>query len=193
MIQVLDVKLFDPLVVVSFGVFARHLASLSILRIGLGLSGMSFGIITLGLALFLTLSVVEPFLSNQKSSAQLQSFAAKYTDAGVVTSFQKLQSQTGGREADQKKVETVETSQQLPDRLGMLAFIVSQLSDAFRVGIYFLLPFFIIDLLALSILGLLGVEGFRHEVLTIPLKLLVFFAVDGWALVVEKLLHGFMV
>lgn len=71
------------------------------------------------------------------------------------------------------------------------AFLISQVQEAFGLGLALLIPFIVVDLLVANVLMVLGVVQLPVAVVSLPLKLLLFFAVDGWTLVAEKLVHSF--
>lgn len=81
-----------------------------------------------------------------------------------------------------------------PADFGLLvaSFTISQLRDAFEIGFTLLLPFLIIDLLVMNLLMVLGATAVNVELISIPLKILLFFSVDGWTMISEKLLKEFM-
>lgn len=66
------------------------------------------------------------------------------------------------------------------------AFVVSQLQAAFEIALAIYVPFVVIELVVSSVLLALGMQMVSPTVVTIPLKLLLFVAVDGWS----RLLHG---
>lgn len=68
------------------------------------------------------------------------------------------------------------------------AYALEGLQAAFRIGFFLLLPFLVLDLLvAVALLGL-GMNGLEARVVSLPLKLLLFISVDGWALLTHGLL-----
>ena len=71
------------------------------------------------------------------------------------------------------------------------AFALSELKAAFRVGFFLLLPFLVIDLLLAVVLLALGMHTIEARVISLPLKLLLFLAVDGWGLIVHGLLASY--
>ncbi|MCB9574676.1 MAG: EscR/YscR/HrcR family type III secretion system export apparatus protein [Kofleriaceae bacterium] len=79
------------------------------------------------------------------------------------------------------------------DSLGVLApaFVTSELKEAFAIGFLLLLPFLVIDLVVGMSLGALGLVQTSPAVVSLPLKLLLFVAVDGWRLLVEGLVLGY--
>jgi flagellar biosynthetic protein FliP len=80
----------------------------------------------------------------------------------------------------------------VPLRITIPAFILSELRTAFEIGLTILLPFLVIDLVAAAVLTALGMVMVPPAVVALPIKLLVFVAIDGWALVVQSLLKGAM-
>ncbi len=71
------------------------------------------------------------------------------------------------------------------------AFITSELTRAFIMAIVLLLPFLVIDLVSGLVLTALGATAMSPQTIALPLKLLLFVAVDGWRLLVEALLRGY--
>ena len=71
------------------------------------------------------------------------------------------------------------------------AFAVAELKAAFRVGFFLLLPFLVLDLLIAVVLLALGMHTIDARTIALPCKLLLFVAVDGWALVTRGLLGGY--
>ncbi len=68
----------------------------------------------------------------------------------------------------------------------MPAFLVSELTAAFQIGFLIYLPFMVIDLIVSNILLALGMMMVSPVTITLPLKLFLFVAVDGWT----RLIHG---
>lgn len=81
-----------------------------------------------------------------------------------------------------------------PDDFSLLvaSFMISQLRDAFEIGFVLLIPFLVLDLLIMNALMVLGARSVSVELISVPLKILLFFSVDGWTLISEKLLKEFM-
>jgi len=72
------------------------------------------------------------------------------------------------------------------------AFLVSELEAAFAIGFRLLLPFLVIDILVATLVVSTGLVMLPPTVVSLPLKLVVFVAADGWTLVVRGLLDGFV-
>ncbi len=73
------------------------------------------------------------------------------------------------------------------------AFLVSELETAFTIGFRLLLPFLVLDILVATLVISTGLVMLPPTLVSLPLKLLVFVAADGWTLIVKTLLGGFAV
>jgi type III secretion protein R len=80
------------------------------------------------------------------------------------------------------------------DELWVLApaFIASELREAFAIAVLVFLPFLLIDLVVALGLASLGLQASSPQSIALPFKLLLFVAVDGWRLLLESLLRGYM-
>lgn len=72
------------------------------------------------------------------------------------------------------------------------AFVISELRTAFTIGFLIFIPFLIIDIVVASILMSMGMFMLSPVMISLPFKLLLFVLVDGWSLVVESLVKGFL-
>lgn len=73
------------------------------------------------------------------------------------------------------------------------AFMISELTEAFKIGFLLYLPFIAIDLSITIILMALGMQMVQPSIIAVPFKLLVFVFVDGWARIIEGLLLTYQV
>jgi type III secretion protein R len=71
------------------------------------------------------------------------------------------------------------------------AFIVTELVEAFALGFAIYLPFLVIDLVISNVLLALGMQMMNPTQVSMPFKLLLFVAVDGWGLLAQALLSGY--
>jgi type III secretion protein R len=80
------------------------------------------------------------------------------------------------------------------DELWVLApaFIASELREAFAIAVLIFLPFFVIDLVVALGLASLGLQASSPQTIALPFKLLLFVAVDGWRLLLDSLLRGYL-
>ena len=79
------------------------------------------------------------------------------------------------------------------DELWVLApaFLATELREAFAIAVLIFLPFLVIDLVVGLALAALGLATTSPQVIALPLKLLLFVAVDGWRLLIDGLLRGY--
>jgi flagellar biosynthesis protein FliP len=201
MVVILTLVSLAPAIVLTCTCFARFVIVLSFLRTGLGTQGTPPNQILIGTALFMTVFVMAPTYDALHGAA-----IQPYMD-GAMTERQALEAATPPvrafllshtRQEDLSLFYEVSnaprpaTVDDVPLRIAVPAFVLSELRTAFQMGLTVLLPFLVIDLLVALILTSMGMMMMPPVLVAMPLKLLVFVAVDGWHLVVESLLKGFM-
>ncbi|MDB4943874.1 MAG: Flagellar biosynthesis protein FliP [Labilithrix sp.] len=71
------------------------------------------------------------------------------------------------------------------------AFVVTELTEAFAIGFLIYLPFLIIDLVVANVLLALGMQQLNPTQVSLPFKLLLFVAIDGWGLLAQALVSGY--
>jgi flagellar biosynthetic protein FliP len=71
------------------------------------------------------------------------------------------------------------------------AFILSELTKAFWIGIYLFIPFIVIDMVVASALMSMGIIMLPPVMISMPFKLIVFILVDGWRLLTDQLVRSF--
>ena len=84
----------------------------------------------------------------------------------------------------------IATYDDVPVETLLPAFLVSELETAFAIGFRLLLPFLVLDLLVATLVVSTGLVMLPPTLVSLPLKLLVFVAADGWTLVIQSLLDG---
>ena len=71
------------------------------------------------------------------------------------------------------------------------AFVVTELTEAFAIGFLVYLPFLVIDLVVANVLLALGMQMLNPTQVSLPFKLLLFVAIDGWGLLAQALVSGY--
>ncbi len=71
------------------------------------------------------------------------------------------------------------------------AFVVTELTEAFAVGFLIFLPFLVIDLIVANVLLALGMQMLSPTQVSLPFKLLLFVAIDGWGLLAQALVSSY--
>jgi type III secretion protein R len=103
-------------------------------------------------------------------------YLEKYTDPDLAQFFEKAQTRKDG-------MNLVEDDQSSPSMLALLpAYALSEIKSAFKIGFYLYLPFVVVDLLISSILLALGMMMMSPITISVPIKLILFVALDGWTL-----------
>lgn len=188
-----------PSLVVMMTAFARIVIVLALLRSAIGAPSIPPNPVLIGLALFLTLFVMEPALV-QSWEQGLQPMAA-----GTIGEMEGLQAAVEPfrrfmaaqvRDADLALFLDLANlpmsdAAQAPWRVLTPAFMVSELRRAFEIGFLVFLPFLVIDLVAASLLMSLGMMMLPPTVVALPFKLAFFVLVDGWRLIAGSLVQGF--
>ncbi len=72
------------------------------------------------------------------------------------------------------------------------AFLTTELREAFAIAVLIFVPFLVIDLVVGLALAALGLTMTQPQTIALPLKLLLFVAVDGWRLLIDSLLRGYV-
>lgn len=83
------------------------------------------------------------------------------------------------------------TFAEVPTYVLVPAFVLHELTVAFRIGIYIYIPFIIIDMLVASVLMSMGMIMLPPVMISMPFKLILFVLVDGWTLLVQQIVLGF--
>jgi len=189
-----------PAIILTTTSFVRTVVVLSFVRQGVGAQSSPPSQVIIGLSLFLTLFTMSPVVDQIKVVAVDPYLSGKMTDmqafeAGSVPLKRFMLRQT--READLKLFydATATALPQGPDdvplRLAMPAFVISELTTAFQMGVIILLPFLIVDLAVASLLMSMGMMMVPPTTISLPLKLLLFVLVDGWSLVAGSILRSY--
>jgi flagellar biosynthesis protein FliP len=155
--------------------------------------------IIIGLSLFLTFFIMGPTFERMNSEA-LQPLLAKQITApeafdrgaAPLRDFMLKQVRTGNLEYFLQLGGYGPTAvKDLPMRVVIPAFVLSELQSAFQMGFMLFLPFLVIDFLVAAVLMSLGMMMMPPNVVSLPFKLLLFVLVDGWRLIVQSLVQSF--
>lgn len=189
-----------PSLLVMVTAFTRIIIVLSLLRSALSTQGTPPNMVLIGLALFLTLFVMQPVLPASWSAGLLP------MSEGHIESLDGLRLAAEPfrhfmvdnlRESDLKlfldmaNLPTPPTPDQTPWRALIPAFIIGELRRAFEIGFLLFLPFLIIDMVVASVLMSLGMMMLPPNVVSLPFKLIFFVLIDGWRLLAGSLVQGF--
>lgn len=188
-----------PSIIMLMTSFTRIVIVLGFVRNALGVQSAPSNQIIIGLSLFLTFFLMspiwdriytdsaKPYMEKQitstdaleKASVHMRSFMLKQTRPSDIEFFLKLASIGSGAPSD------------IPMRVVIPAFILSELRTAFQMGFMIFVPFLIIDFIVASTLMAMGMMMMPPAIISLPFKLLLFVLVDGWYLVVRSLVESF--
>ncbi len=189
-----------PAILLSVTSFVRIVVVLSLLRQGLGAAQTPPTQVVVGLALFLSAFTMGPVFEEVNEIAlvplqeeEISEFEALSRAVEPVERFMLRQT----REKDLAMfyeftgTELPETPEDVPMRFAMPAFVLSELTTAFQMGVIVILPFLVVDLAVASLLMSMGMMMVPPTMMSLPIKLLLFVLVDGWSLVAGSLLKSF--
>lgn len=127
------------------------------------------------------------FLDNGLGS--YREYLTKYTDPDLAQFFERAQiARENPNAVDVEPDETLE-----PSLFALLpAYALSEIKAAFKIGFYLYLPFVIVDLVVSSILLALGMMMMSPVIISVPIKLVLFVALDGWALLSTGLVGQYL-
>jgi flagellar biosynthesis protein FliP len=154
----------------------------------------------MGLAIFMTVFTMSPIAARIQSEAlapyqagALGESAAFDAAAAPLRTFMLRQTRQADLELfyETTHAPQPQTPEDVPMRIAIPAFVVSELTTAFQMGVVLLLPFLVIDLAVASILMAMGMVFVSPTTISLPLKLLLFVLADGWNLIVRSLLESF--
>ena len=200
LIALITVLSLAPSILVMVTSFTRIVVVLSLLRTALGTATAPPNSVIISLALFLTAFVMGPVFQNaydqgvrplvageldaeqafQRASEPFQGFMMKNVRDKDLQLFLDL-----SRAPRPDKIED------MPLRILVPAFMISELKRAFEIGFLLFLPFLIIDLVVASVLMSMGMMMLPPVVVSLPFKLIFFVLVDGWSLVAGSLVQSY--
>lgn len=189
-----------PAIVMSITPFLRIVVVLHFLRQALGTQSTPSNQILIGLALFLSMLIMQPVATEvyragweplergdvewkqalNDGAQPLKPFLAKYAREKDVRLFVEITKRPAPR-----------TPADLDLQILIPAYILSELKTAFQIGAVLFLPFLVIDLVVASITLSIGMIQLPPVMLSAPFKILLFVLVDGWNLVLGSLLKSF--
>ncbi len=188
-----------PSIILLMTSFTRIVIVLSFVRTALSLQGTPSNQIIIGLSLFITLFIMAPTWDRINADA-LQPYMAKR-----ITSDQALEQASTHIRAfmlKQARPKDIELFMQmakmgptspadLPLRVVIPGFIISELRTAFQMGFLLFVPFILIDLVVATVLMSMGMMMMPPTTIALPLKILLFVLVDGWGLIVKSVVLSF--
>lgn len=201
-VVVLTALALVPTVLIIATSFTRIVIVLGLTRNALGLQGVPPNQVLIGLAVFLTLFVMAPTLTEANETA-LQpyldgeiEFGEAY-DLGVEPFREFMLAQVREEDLQMFIAMSPDEPPEVADDVAITtlapAFIVSELRAAFIIGFIIFVPFLVVDMIVSATLMAMGMVMLPPVVISLPFKILLFVMVDGWFLLVPTLLRSFEV
>jgi flagellar biosynthetic protein FliP len=193
---------FLPAILLMMTSFTRIIIVLSLLRQALGTVQAPPNQVLIGLSLFLTFFVMAPVFDQmyrdayvpfseqrlgfndalERASRPLKGFMLRQTRQSDLALF-----------AEIAKEPPLQGPDQVPMKILVPAYVISELKTAFQIGFVVFIPFLIIDLVVSSVLMSMGMMMLSPVIISLPFKLMLFVLVDGWNLLVGSLVQSFYV
>lgn len=188
-----------PSIIVMMTSFTRIIIILSFTRNALGIQQTPPNMVLIGIALFLTLFIMNPVLSQinteayqpykngeitqetmlKRAQVPMKNFMLSQTELSSLSLF-----------TDLAKTESVENSEELPMTVIIPAFMTTELKRGFMAGFLIFIPFLLIDIIVSSVLMSMGMIMLPPATIALPFKLLLFVTVDGWALIFQTIVDS---
>ena len=192
-----------PSILVMMTSFTRIIISLSFLRSAMGTQQNPPNMVLVGIALFLTLFIMNPVLTEIQKNAYepykqqtitqeqaldraevpLKRFMLRQTEQSSLNMFCDL--------AQVDAPTSEEEAMELSMRVVVPSYMTSELKRAFEIGFFLYIPFMLIDIVVSSTLMSMGMIMLPPAMISMPFKLLLFVTVDGWQLLFSTLAQGF--
>ncbi len=199
LLMVMSMFTMLPFVFVCMTSFLRYAIVFGILKQALGAQQIPPAMVLVGLSVILTFYTMSPVfqqmyevgskpykesgsiaLAVTEGSKPLKEFMLKQTTEKNLAFFVQLT-----RKEAPQSVEDLTIWEVAP------AYILSELKTAFEIGFIIFIPFIVLDLVVANVLLALGMFMLSPTIISLPFKLLIFIAVDGWSLIVNGLVGSF--
>jgi len=191
---------FVPAMILTMTCFTRIAVVLGMVRTALGTASLPPNTVITGLALFLTIAIMQPVYTEmynegmkpyldgtmgdkealEKGSAPLKRFLVRHSRDKDLALFLEI-----------TKSSIPEDENDVPFHVAVPAFILSELKVAFQIGFLIMLPFLVLDMVVSSVLTSMSMITLPPVVISMPLKLMLFVVVDGWHLIVASLVQTY--
>jgi flagellar biosynthetic protein FliP len=188
-----------PSIILLMTCFTRIVIVLSFVRSALSLQGTPSNQIIIGLSLFLTFFIMSPVWEKIDRNAltpyrakQISSEEALKQATIPIRAFMLKQTRPADVELFVAMAKEGPTPpDQLPLKIVIPSFIISELRTAFQMGFLLFVPFILIDLVVATVLMSMGMMMMPPMTISLPLKILLFVLVDGWHLIVSSIVQSF--
>ncbi len=188
-----------PSLAIMMTSFTRTVIILSFTRNALGVQQTPPNMVLVGIALFLTLYVMNPVLSEINEQAYKPYKAGEMTQEEALDRMQvpikefmlrNTEQETLDKFIEMSGTETLENKVDYPLTVVTPAFMTTELKRGFMAGFLIYLPFLLIDIIVSTTLMSMGMVMLPPTMVSMPFKLLLFITVNGWQLLFENIVKS---
>ena len=190
-----------PTIVIMMTSFSRILIVLHFVRTALGTQTAPPNQVLVGLSLFLTFFIMNPVITEINENA-IKPFEAgeiqqeEFIETALKPLREFMYGQTMKKDVrmflDIEGIESVDDVDDIPTRVLVPSFMISELRTAFIIGFLIYIPFIVIDMVVASTLMSMGMMMLPPTTISMPFKIRLFVLADGWNLVIVNLVKTFM-
>lgn len=189
-----------PSILIMMTSFTRIIIVLSFLRNALGTQQTPPNQVLIGIALFLTFFLMAPIASEINEQAIQPYLAGEVEQEDAIEIAMDPIREFMFKQTKEKdlalflriaKIDSVSGINDIPTRVLIPSFIISELKTAFQIGFILFIPFLVIDMVVASTLMSMGMMMLPPVMISLPFKLLLFIMVDGWNLIIGQLVSSF--
>lgn len=200
-VLLLTLLTFLPAILITMTSFTRIVIVFHFLRQAIGTQEMPPNQVLIGLALFLTMFIMAPVgerinavavtpamngevtvgVAVERATPHLKAFMLKQTRERDLALFVEL-----------GKLPRPNTPEELPMRVVIPAYVISELKTGFQMGFFLFIPFLLIDLVVSTTLLSMGMLQLPPAMISLPFKVMLFVMIDGWNLIVGSIVRSFL-
>jgi flagellar biosynthesis protein FliP len=181
-----------PALIVTATCFTRVVIVLAFVRQGLATQNVPPNLVLTGLALFITMFIMQPVLGEIDQKALQPYLGKKISGAEALRTGVEIHKRFLIKHTRKQDLalflhmsgnKTVQNPEDTPFLTVLPAFVISELKTAFIMGFCIFLPFLMVDLVVSSVLTSMGMVMMPPVTISAPFKILLFVLADGWHLV----------
>ena len=189
-----------PSLVVMMTSFTRIIIILALTRNAMGVQQTPPNMVLTGIALFLTLYIMNPVLGQLQENAYEPYVRGEITQQEAVTRLSGPIKEFMLRNTEKSTLdlfvrlsgsEVEENVEDYPLTVVTPAFMTNELKRGFTAGFLIYLPFLLIDVVVATTLMSMGMVMLPPTMVSLPFKLLLFVTVDGWELLFSSIVQSF--
>jgi flagellar biosynthetic protein FliP len=203
LLLLLSVITLAPSIMILMTCFLRIAIVFDFIKRSLSLQQVPPNQVLMGLALFITLFIMWPTFTEiyEKSfkpfSDEQIGIEEMYRNAETPIRYFMFKQLQGNYDniklfMNMQNLAKPKTDKDVPTYILIPAFVINELSIAFKIGILLFIPFIIIDMVVASTLMSMGMIMLPPVMISMPFKLILFVLVNGWDLIIKKLIESFL-